>query len=205
MAPKINRNDLPKTVVKVGQPVKFNVNITGEPPPEVEWSFAGQVVRGGGGVSIDNPEYLSKFVIDKAQRKHAGMWTIKATNESGQDQVEVEIQVLGKPSAPKGPLNVTEVFEDRMTLDWLPPEDDGGTPINYYEVEKFDTATGQWVPCGRSKDTTFKVEGLTKGNSYKFRVRAVNNEGASDPLETDQAIVAKNPYGKFYFTTFPLG
>lgn len=196
MAPKINRNDLPATTVKVGQPVKFNVNITGEPPPTVEWSFGGQVVRGGPDVSIENPDYLSKFLIGKAQRKHAGVWKITATNDSGQDAVEVQINVLGRPSAPKGPLNVTDVHEDHMNLDWQPPEDDGGMPINYYEVEKLDPNTGQWVPVGRTKDTQFKVEGLTKGNAYKFRVRAVNNEGASDPLETDQAIVAKNPYGK---------
>lgn len=29
-----------------------------------------------------------------------------------------------------------------------------------------------------------------------FRVRAVNSEGESEPLETDTATKAKNPYGK---------
>ena len=42
---------------------------------------------------------------------------------------------------------------------------------------------------------TGTVPGLTYGETYQFRVKAVNKEGASDPLETDKAIVAKNPYG----------
>ena len=44
--------------------------------------------------------------------------------------------------------------------------------------------------------TEFKVEGLTPRKKYKFRVRAVNKEGESEPLETDEAIEARNPYGK---------
>lgn len=44
---------------------------------------------------------------------------------------------------------------------------------------------------------TFKVENLTPKKKYKIRVKAVNKEGESEPLETEEAIVAKNPYGKF--------
>lgn len=41
-----------------------------------------------------------------------------------------------------------------------------------------------------------EVTGLQPGKNYKFRVRAVNKEGESAPLETDKAILAKNPFGK---------
>lgn len=58
--------------------------------------------------------------------------------------------------------------------------------------------TGNWVPCGEvgPDNLEFTVKGLTPNKKYKFRVRAVNKEGESDPLETTDAIVAKNPYGK---------
>jgi Fibronectin type III domain. len=45
---------------------------------------------------------------------------------------------------------------------------------------------------------TFKVENLTPKKKYKIRVKAVNKEGESEPLETEEAIVAKNPYGESY-------
>ena len=44
--------------------------------------------------------------------------------------------------------------------------------------------------------TEAEVPGLTEGKDYMFRVRAVNSEGESEPLETDTAIKAKNPYGE---------
>lgn len=36
--------------------------------------------------------------------------------------------------------------------------------------------------------------GLEQGHTYQFRVKAVNEEGESEPLETDHGTLAKNPY-----------
>lgn len=65
-----------------------------------------------------------------------------------------------------------------------------------YEVERLDTKDGIWVPCGKSKNTSFEVENLIKDRYYQFRVKAVNSEGSSEPLETDSSIHAKNPFDK---------
>lgn len=89
-----------------------------------------------------------------------------------------------------------DVYEDHMTLEWSPPDDDGGMPIDYYEVEKMDEATGRWVPCGRSNGTNFVAQNLQAGHAYQFRVKAVNKEGESDALTVDKGTVAKNPYDK---------
>lgn len=43
--------------------------------------------------------------------------------------------------------------------------------------------------------TVLEVTGLTPGKEYLFRVAAVNAEGESKPLEAEQTIVAKNPFG----------
>ena len=45
--------------------------------------------------------------------------------------------------------------------------------------------------------TELAVDGLVPGKHYKFRVKAVNKEGASEPLTTTQSIHAKNPYGEY--------
>uniref|UniRef100_A0A0K0CTJ0 non-specific serine/threonine protein kinase n=1 Tax=Angiostrongylus cantonensis TaxID=6313 RepID=A0A0K0CTJ0_ANGCA len=195
LAPHIHREDLEDTTVRVGQQIKFTVHIDGEPPPEVQWTFNDKRVDEST-VQIANEDYVSRFNINKAVRKHCGKYTITATNSSGTDSVTITINVKSKPSKPKGPLEVSDVFEDRATLNWKPPEDDGGEPIDHYEIEKMSTKDGIWVPCGRSNDTNFVVDTLSKGDHYKFRVKAVNSEGASDPLESDTDVLAKNPFDR---------
>lgn len=108
--PKINRDDIPQTTVKVGQPIKFYVHIKGEPPPDVVWIQEGKGPRSSDkSMTIDNEPYLSKFLVPKAERQHAGKWKIKANNAHGEDIAEVEICVLGKPSKPMGPLDVKDI------------------------------------------------------------------------------------------------
>ena len=105
----------------------------------------------------------------------------------------------GKPSKPKGPLKVSDVNAEGCKLDWEPPEDDGGEPIQQYVVEKMDTETGRWVPVLTTKEPGAEITGLVPGKDYKFRVKAVNPEGESEPLETDKATTAKNPFGMYSY------
>lgn len=53
--------------------------------------------------------------------------------------------------------------------------------------------TGRWVPCGESSETHFEVTDLTPGHEYKFRLKAINKYGESDPLEA-KSILAKDPF-----------
>lgn len=65
-----------------------------------------------------------------------------------------------------------------------------------------DPLTGVWTPVSflDPTKTDHVVTGLEPNKKYHFRVKAVNEEGESPPLETDTAILAKNPYGKFIFS-----
>jgi len=94
--PHINRNDLPNVSVKIGQPIKYNVNIIGEPPPEVTWELAGKMVRSTDRIKIENPDYKSHFNIAKATRKDSGKYKVTAKNVNGVDVAEVDILVLGE-------------------------------------------------------------------------------------------------------------
>ena len=97
-----------------------------------------------------------------------------------------------------GPLEVDDITKSGCRLSWRPPEDDGGKPITGYIVEKMDKASGRWVPVSRTEPnvTECPVKGLQEGHEYMFRVKAVNDEGESEPLESDAAIQAKDPYGE---------
>ena len=48
-----------------------------------------------GNYSIHAEDYLTRISLVEAERKHSGMYTIKAENVNGSDEAEVEIIVLG--------------------------------------------------------------------------------------------------------------
>lgn len=64
-----------------------------------------------------------------------------------------------------------------------------------------DVTSGRWVPAGicDPEKTEATVTGLEPGKKYEFRVKAVNEEGESEPLQTDGSILAKDPFGKILY------
>ena len=63
------------------------------------------------------------------------------------------------------------------------------------------THGGGWVPAVthvNPKYTHATVPRLLEGTTYEFRVSAENLQGRSEPLTTDQSIVARNQFGKFF-------
>ncbi|KAL3252348.1 hypothetical protein MRX96_017667 [Rhipicephalus microplus] len=194
LAPKIDRRSLKPITIKVGQDFEFDVKVQGEPPPSISWMLGSKPVAERPTLSITNVPYNTKLTCDRAERKDNGVYKIIASNQYGTDEAEVEVNVISKPSKPEGPLEVSDVTKNGCKLAWNKPKDDGGEPITKYVVEKQDPDTGAWVPIGASHLPEFQVTGLTPGKDYKFRVKAVNKEGESEPLETDIPITAKDPY-----------
>lgn len=99
---------------------------------------------------------------------------------------------------------MSDVTAEGCKLKWDKPEDDGGEPVDHYVIERMDVDTGRWVPCGTSKTPEADVSGLNEGKDYQFRVKAVNSEGESEPLETSIPTTAKNPYCEYIFCLFIL-
>ena len=49
-----------------------------------------------------------------------------------------------KPGSPSGKLRASKVAQDSVTLDWLPPMDDGGSPLTAYIIEAKDSKAKDW-------------------------------------------------------------
>lgn len=181
--------------MRAGKPVKFDVDVKGEPAPTITWLLKDKEVKEEN-VEIVNVDYNTKFTINDSKRKNTGLYKVKAVNEHGQDEADVEVTILSSPGKPKGPLKVSDVTKNGCKVKWQKPDDDGGKPITAYQVEKLDANTGRWVPVGRvpGDETELDIKGLQEGHDYNFRVKAINDEGESEPLETDGKIHAKNPY-----------
>ncbi|XP_021713429.1 twitchin isoform X5 [Aedes aegypti] len=196
LRPRIDRTNLTPITIKAGLSVQYDIDIEGEPAPTVKWFHGDKEVVTDADYKIDNVDYNTKFFIMRGRRNLSGKYTIVATNSQGEDRAEVEITILSKPGTPEGPLEASEVHKHGCKLKWKPPLDDGGMPIDGYEIEKLDPLTGQWIPCGQSSTPEANISGLQEGKQYKFRVKAFNKEGDSEPLEMETVVIAKDPFSE---------
>ena len=96
MKPRIDRTNLKSITVKAGKAIKYDVDVRGEPPPEITWYHRDQEVKTGENIEIINVDYNTKLNITDSVRKNTGVWKIKAVNAHGEDEAEVEITVLCK-------------------------------------------------------------------------------------------------------------
>lgn len=137
------------------------------------------------------------FKIKKPTRDQSGAYQLKLSNGQGEDVKDVNITMQDVPSAPED-VDVHDVFEKSCVVDWKVPKEDGGAPIQKYIIERQDISLKKgWdnvgeVPAG--KPTTFKVEDLTPKKTYKFRIRAVNKIGPSEPATFKNNVLAKDPW-----------
>lgn len=182
--------------VRAGGFFDFDVPVIGEPPPSKEWSLKGAMVMASDRIKITNEDYNTKVRIIEAKRSDSGVYTLEAKNLNGKDSATLTVNVLDVPSPPEGPLKIDNVTRSGCTLKWRPPKDDGGSEIQYYQVEKMDTENMRWVPVAEASTTSAQVGHLIEGHDYQFRVRAVNKQGESQPLTGLDTITAKDPFAK---------
>ncbi|KAG1651275.1 Twitchin [Nymphon striatum] len=146
-------------------------------------------------VELEMKEKSVRIKFKKPTRETADKYEFKMSNEQGEDKLVLDVNTLDVPSPPEGPLDVTNVHKSGCDVAWKPCKDTGGVPLKHYIVERQDMSVrGGWMEVGTTKDTNFKVDGLTAKKEYKFRIRAVNDRGNSEPLVAPKTIIAKDPY-----------
>ena len=104
------------------------------------------------------------------------------------------LDVPGQPSTP----HVEGVTKENCKLSWLPPEDDGGTPVIGYFVERCPMASARWLRITKEpmEETNYEVNELIEGTEYMFRIVAVNKVGEGESGPETKPVTAKDPWGK---------
>ena len=98
--------------------------------------------------------------------------------------------VVGKPIGPPGavrkPKSVGTLTAIELT--WKAPDNDGGRPLIGYRIDYRVTGETDWIRSGRvpADVTTWTVENLEGGESYDFRIVAINDVGVgpANPVDT---------------------
>ena len=106
---------------------------------------------------------------------------------------------FSSPDVPSPPQQVaaSEIFSSSCLVSWSPPEDDGGSPVTHYVLErKHLDSKENWKEIGEvvADQTSFRVEDLKEKNKYRLRVRALNKVGLSEPGELADTVTARDPW-----------
>lgn len=75
------------------------------------------------------------FKIKKPTREGTGKYQIKLSNAQGEDAKDVHINMQTVPTPPQD-VEVAEVFQTSCVVAWKAPQDDGGSPIIKYIIER---------------------------------------------------------------------
>lgn len=106
----------------------------------------------------------------------------------------------GKPGIPE-PVDWDKEW---MDLKWTKPMKDGGAPITGYLIEKKEKDSPNWTKAAQIDKPVLegRVENLIPGETYQYRVRAINAAGPGEPSDATKPMVAKPRKSKFFFILF---
>ncbi|XP_015122959.1 uncharacterized protein LOC107045270 [Diachasma alloeum] len=171
-----------------GETIKLKISIAGRPFPSVTWYHDGEIIDVDDRhimESIDTGEY--SLTILAAKRKDRGEYTMKASNKLGEDSSSFLVTVTDRPAAP-GTIKIIMTLGRSVTLSWTEPEDDGGCKIGTYIVEYYRIGWNVWLKANTSRRPEATLVDLIGDSEYKFRVKAENPYGVSDPSEESDVV-----------------
>uniref|UniRef100_A0A3B4TGN7 Titin n=1 Tax=Seriola dumerili TaxID=41447 RepID=A0A3B4TGN7_SERDU len=176
-------------IVKAGGSVCLGINFRGKPIPTATWiKEEGEL---GVMTEIITTDGYSSLSIESCSRTDTGKYTVNLENASGSKAITFTVKVMDTPGAPQD-VAFMEVSRGTVTLTWKPPLNDGGARIHHYIAKP--KGTDKWVVVGNTKNLTYAVEKLNKGDEYDFRVKAKNEAGYSKPRETLAPVLVKEPH-----------
>nr|XP_055040421.1 myomesin-2 isoform X3 [Misgurnus anguillicaudatus] len=156
-------------------------------PPEVMWYRDDTLLTPSRWFEMSIGGGIAKLTFSHLNKDDEGLYTIRIWTKDGTTEHSAYLFVKDAPpavtGAPGAPMDVivTDVNADYALVSWKPPNTTHEAAITGYFVDRRKSGTKDWVQCNNSPVNVCKlpVHGLIEGESYHFRVRAVNKAGIS--------------------------
>uniref|UniRef100_A0A8C9C936 Myomesin-1 n=2 Tax=Phocoena sinus TaxID=42100 RepID=A0A8C9C936_PHOSS len=155
-------------------------------------------------VNMELPVKSPRFALFDLTEGKSYRFRVRCSNSAGVGEPSEATEVTmveDKLDIPKPPSNIipSRNTDTSVVVTWEESKD-AKELVGYY-IESSIVGSGKWEPCNNNpvKGTRFTCHGLTTGQSYIFRVRAVNAAGLSEysqdseAIEVKAAIVAPSP------------
>nr|XP_023690028.1 immunoglobulin-like and fibronectin type III domain-containing protein 1 [Paramormyrops kingsleyae] len=197
--PRFNPDDLEKfsgpVIVKAGQNATFKIPFLGQDPARVQWYREGVELLENPNIKLEKMANQSRLLLRKCQRKDTGEIKVKIKNEFGTAEAISRLIVLDKPSPPQGPVEVLESSATCIEIKWRPPKDNGGSSVMSYTLERQQIGRNTWKKLGDVEPVPrYKDTDVDHGRKYCYHIWAVNREGVSDMMETEDVMAGTKAF-----------
>ncbi|XGW01160.1 hypothetical protein V3C99_013825, partial [Haemonchus contortus] len=186
----IRENLKDEVELKTHEELAFHVEAVGYPNPAVTILHKDSRIQNR--ATVEEYDNVTSVRMKNLNRDDCGTVKITAENSVGTVHKEIRLTVLDVPSEPLD-LNSSETTMDSTILSWSGPERTNGAPITGFIIERKAVDSSRWRSIGRTDGNTFcfKATNLFSGQTYGFRVIAVNSVGEGSPsLSIDVNTVA---------------
>ncbi|KAM8877714.1 myosin light chain kinase, smooth muscle-like isoform 1-T2 [Synchiropus picturatus] len=181
--------------VRVGEPASLLCDFRSRSTPVACcWIFnRDDVLEQGPRMSVSSSESRSCVQIPQTCSGDTGSYTLVVRNRQGSAQHTVSLSVVDRPEPPASHPVVSQLSTQSLVLSWMGPSYDGGSAVQGYIVEMRQEGVGEldsWTQvASRCKSTSYQVSaGLEPQARYRFRVRAYNSVGVSEPSQQSDCV-----------------
>ncbi|XP_060735061.1 myomesin-2 isoform X4 [Tachysurus vachellii] len=167
-------------------------------PPEVMWYRDDTLLLPSRWAEMHVGGGAAKLTLPHLNKDDEGLYTLRIWTKDGTTEHSAYLfvkdaapSVAGAPGAPMD-VTVSDANKDYVLISWKPPNTTNEPHITGYFVDRRKSGTKDWTQCNSTpvKLCKFPVQGLTEGDSYHFRVRAVNSAGISLPSRMSTGVTA---------------
>ncbi|NXN13600.1 MYOM3 protein, partial [Indicator maculatus] len=167
---------------------------------DIAWFRDGELLQNSERLQLKYQDQEASLTVPSAYKEDEGFYTIRVPSLHGYKEqttyVFVRDAAAAAAGAPGTPLNLKchDVNKDCLTLSWVAPSDHGGSPVLGYYIERCVAGSEDWVPCNEKpvKTCRYPVLGLAEGQTYQFRVKAVNRKGISHPSKPSDPVTTSD-------------
>ncbi|KAG7523152.1 immunoglobulin superfamily member 22 [Solea senegalensis] len=174
--------------VKAGQTAAIKIPFKGKPLPKVTWYKDGVEVQEDERTKVERTADCTSLVLSRCVREDSGAIMLRLKSDCGTAVANLHLNVIDHPKSPQGKVEFSELSGECIKMKWKAPRDNGGKQLTSFVIERRAAGKKSWTRAGEvdSSSTVFSDDKVEEGQVYQYRIRAVNAEGMSEPLETEE-------------------
>ncbi|OAD62661.1 Muscle M-line assembly protein unc-89 [Eufriesea mexicana] len=161
--------------VSAGGSAMLELQIRGYPKPDIKWTKDGEeIVAGGKYKYLWEDEESMSLVIKNVTAKDAGVYTIRAKNELGEDTTQIELIVKSAPKITKKQSDISVIIGETLNM--------------LLQIEATPAPEVKWYKDGQEIQENDRISIVKEGSeTYKLTIKNARLEDAGS-----YSIVARN-------------